>query len=40
MPHEQNIIDLVCSLCQSQEQKVDMISMRGNVLDADLFNVC
>ena len=40
MPHEQNIIDLVCSLCQAQEQKVDMISMRGNVLDADLFNLC
>ena len=37
MPHEQNIIDLVCSLCQSQEQKVDMISIRGNVLVADLF---
>ena len=40
MPHEQNIIDLVCSLRQSQEQKVDMISMRGNLLDADLFNLC
>lgn len=40
MPYEQNIIDLVCSLSQSQEQKVDMISMRGNVLDADLFNLC
>lgn len=40
MPHEQNIIDLVCSLFQSQEQKVDMISIRGNVLDADLFYLC